>query len=95
MMKLLLSLSKNTANSFVDLLQMPAHIVYGMYNTLVKMDKEEQERSDKESKSQMDKYGIPSINNLQNQVNGVRSGNNIKAPNIPNVNIPSMGSFRL
>lgn len=50
-MELLLSLSKETSNSFAELMKMPMHITIGIYNALRKyLEKEAKARKEAEDK---------------------------------------------
>lgn len=49
LMTLISSLSKETSNSYNDIMNMPGHILLGIYNTLTKIFEEEKKRQDEES----------------------------------------------
>lgn len=91
-MELLLTLTKETSTSFSDLLKLPFHITYGMYNTLVNLNKKEQEAQKKEEERAKDNYNIPNISSLQSQA---LSSINNATPHIQMPNIPSSGSIHL
>lgn len=46
-----LNLSRRTSNSLESMLHLPFHYVMGMYNTLIKMEKEESKAQNGESSS--------------------------------------------
>ena len=65
-MELLLSLSKETSNSFSELMKMPMHITIGIYNALRKyLEKEAKARKEAEdeerSKQSMSTPSMPSF----------------------------------
>lgn len=61
-MELLLALSKETSNSFAELMQMPMHITIGIYNALRKyIDKENKARKEAEEKAQRSQGSAPSF----------------------------------
>lgn len=91
-MELLLTLTKETSTSFSDLLKLPFHITYGMYNTLVNLNKKEQEAQKKEEEAARSEYNIPNINSLQNQA--LASINNA-TPRVQMPNIPTSGNIHL
>ena len=91
-MELLLTLTRETSTSFSELLKLPFYITYGMYNTLVNLNKKEQEAQKKEEEQAKAEYNIPNINSLQSQA---MSSINTATANIPKVNIPSSGSIHL
>lgn len=63
LMTLISSLSKETSNSYNDIMNMPGHILLGIYNTLVKIFEEEKKRQEEESSN----YNLPNGNmNLGN-----------------------------
>lgn len=58
-MELLLSLSKETSNSFAELMQMPMHITIGIYNALRKyLEKEAKARKEAEEKESARQSGF-------------------------------------
>lgn len=58
-MELLLSLSKETSNSFAELMQMPMHITIGIYNALRKyLEKEAKARKEAEEKESARQNGF-------------------------------------
>lgn len=59
LMTLISSLSKETSNSYNDIMNMPGHILLGIYNTLVKIFEEEKKRQEDESSKY--KSSIPSM----------------------------------
>lgn len=88
-MELLLTLTKETSTSFNELLELPFHITYGMYNTLVNLHKKEQEQQKKEEEKAKGDYNIPNIDSLKSDaLSSVNSS-------ISRLNIPSSGSFHL
>lgn len=91
-MELLLTLTKETSTSFNELLKLPFHITYGMYNTLVNLNKKEQEQQKKEEDKARQEYNIPNVNSLQSQA--LSSLNNV-TQHIQTPNIPSVGSIHL
>ena len=91
-MELLLTLTKETSTSFSELLKLPFHITYGMYNTLVNLTKKEQEQQKKEEEKAKQEYNIPNVNSLQSQA---LSSINSATPHVQMPNIPSVGSIRL
>jgi hypothetical protein len=91
-MELLLTLTKETSTSFSELLKLPFYITYGMYNTLVNLNKKEQEAQKKEEEAAKAEYNIPNINSLQSQA---LSSINSATPRVQIPNIPSSGSFHL
>lgn len=63
-MELLLSLSKETSNSFAELMQMPMHITIGIYNALRKyLEKEAKARKEAEEKesARQGNFSTPSM----------------------------------
>lgn len=88
-----MNLSKETSNSLAEMMDMPFHIVFGMYNTLQKIFKKEKEESERQQKEEESKYNIPNINDIQNSATrGVKLPS---TPSMPNINIPSSGSIHL
>lgn len=76
-MELICALSKETSNSAAELLQMPAHITIGLYNSLRKyLEKEQKARKEAEDKEQA------------RQSSGL-----IRAPSMPNIKMPSIPRF--
>ncbi|MBQ2395910.1 MAG: hypothetical protein II304_02540 [Bacteroidales bacterium] len=58
-MELLLSLSKETSNSFAELMKMPMHITIGIYNALRKyLEKEAKARKEAEEKESARQSGF-------------------------------------
>lgn len=58
----MLSLSKRTSNSFESLSHLPFHYVLGMFNTLNKMEKEEEEaRKAMAENGGGGRYSLPSL----------------------------------
>lgn len=91
-MELLLTLTKETSTSFSELLKLPFYITYGMYNTLVNLNKKEQEAQKKEEEAARAEYNIPNINSLQNQA---LSSINNATPRVQMPNIPTSGNIHL
>lgn len=91
-MELLLTLTKETSTSFSELLKLPFYITYGMYNTLVNLNKKEQEAQKKEEEAARAEYNIPNINSLQSQA---LSSINNAAPKMQIPNIPTSGNIHL
>lgn len=63
-MELLLSLSKETSNSFAELMKMPMHITIGIYNALRKyLEKEAKARKEAEEKesARQGSFSTPSL----------------------------------
>lgn len=76
-MRLISSLSKETSNSYNDIIKMPAHILIGIYNTLIQIFEEEREAQKEEvDKIKSTSYGsLPNYNmgnfNPQDYMSGV------------------------
>lgn len=78
-MRLVSSLSKETSNSYSDIIKMPAHILIGIYNTLTQIFEEEREAQ----KEEIDKMKSSSHTNLPNYGMGNFNPQDFMSNNIP------------
>ena len=97
LLELIVSLSKNTANSVEAILGMQMDKVLGLHNTLANLAEKEKEASEKQKDEQMKSANgmmkNPGFNmsNVQSQMNRMTSG--IKMPQ--GIQMPSMGNMHL
>lgn len=96
--ELIVSLSKNTANSVSEIMDMQMDRVLALHNTLANLAEKEKEASEKQKDEQMKsasgmiKNPALGMSGMQSQVNRMAAGvgNGIKMPSMP-----SMGNFHL
>lgn len=81
-MELILILTKETHNSYWDILKMEFHYAHGLYKTYEHMSEEAQKKAEKDQES--NPYmptNMPNMQNINSQISNAMS--NLKVPNIP------------
>lgn len=96
LLELVVSLSKNTSNSYNDIMRMQMDQALALHNTLANLAEKEREESEKQKEEQMGSANSMlrnpgfNMNGMQSQMN--KMAGSIKAPSMSSM--PNIGSFK-